>query len=311
MSEEAKPLSPDKLIVREKILNWYRVTQELVWGKHTCEKGWQDFAPSAADGCADYHAIFSLLDLLGLSSSPRAHEEFYQDMVWAALVSRKPETNILISGLATPSMADIVLSSVNADLKSTPALNYTPQAKIDVLDICATPLLVCQRVFKPEDLTRMKFLQRDAVGFDQGKYDLIVTDAFLTRFKDGDRLKVLRNWAKMLKPDGRVVTTWRIGERQGVTGYGTADDIRIFMDNLEQQLKEWQIPIGNWGEMVHVLSLAGQYAETMHSYSGQTIEEIRAFMDQGFGDVRIEESGPVYDVTMRKYARIIAYKPKA
>lgn len=308
MPEEAKPLTPDKVIVREKMLNWYKVTQELVWGRHTCEKGWQDFAPSTAADCADYHAIFPLLDLLGLSSTPRCHEDFYGSAIWRTAISRLPEERILISGLATPSMADIVLQHV--DVEPLSALKYTPQVKIDVLDICATPLLVCQRVFKPAELAKMRFLQKDALNFSEGDYDLIITDAFLTRFNEKDRLKVLRNWAKMLKPDGQAVTTWRIGEKQGATGYGGQDDRRIFMKNLDSELKEWQIPIGTFGEMVNIFGLADKYAETMHSYAGQTVVEIKAFMEQCFGDVRIEESGSVYDVTTRKYARITAYKPK-
>ena len=207
---------------------------------------------------------------------------------------------VLVSGLATPSMAQIVLDATD------------PDVKVDVLDVCPTPLLTCQKVLQPGQVERMKFIQRDALVFDgEGvQYDAITTDAFLTRFPEKERLKVLQNWVKMLRPDGRVVTTWRIGERQGQKGYGGADDQRIFMENLEERVRHWGIPMRTFLEMQTIFGLAKEYAEKMHSYSGQTVEQIKTFMEQCFSDVRIEESGQVYDVTMRRYARIIAYDPK-
>lgn len=65
----------------------------------------------------------------------------------------------------------------------------------------------------------------------------------------------------------------------------------------------------NFLEMMTIFGLAKDYSEKMHSYSGHTAEQIKAFMEKCFGDVRIEESGWVYDVTRRKYAQIVAYKP--
>lgn len=296
---EMVPLSAEQAAVKEKMLRWLDVTKELVFNKHTCEQGWTDFSPSSSEGCADYHAAFPLLDLMGLCSSPRGHEEFYDSSIRAATTG-KESPRVLISGLATPLMADIVLAAAN------------PLTRIDVLDICATPLATCKRVFKPEQVKRMEFIQTDVLRFkgQPGVYDAIVTDAFLTRFKYEDRLKVLKDWAGMLKPDGRVVTTWRIGERTGEKGYGDEQDKEIFMKNVEQRVKLWGVPMRNFSEMDTIFSLARKYAEKMHSYSGQTEEEIKIFMEQGFGDVRMEISPNVYDVTMRKYVRIIAYKPK-
>lgn len=197
--EELVALAPEQIALRDKMVGWYKVATKLVFDKHTCERGWQDFTPSSAEGCADYHAVFPLLDLMGMVSSPRAHQEFYESL----LRSYEPgDRRVLVSGLATPSMAEIVLNAA------------APETKIDVLDICATPLLTCQRVFQPEQIARMKFTQADALTFTDGPYDLIVTDAFLTRFNDEQRLQVLKNWARMLKPDGRVLTTWRIGDKE-------------------------------------------------------------------------------------------------
>lgn len=299
--EDLTVLTLEQTAVRDKMVGWYNVAAELVLNKHTCDQGWKDFVPSVAAGCGDYHAVFPLLDLMGMASSPRAHEEFYKNTLWTTSHDRSGGAGILISGLATPSMADIVLNATDREVK------------IDVLDVCATPLLTCQKIFKPEQVERMKFMQKDALGFegDGVQYDAIVTDAFLTRFNDEQRLQVIKNWAKMLKPDdGRVITTWRIGKKQGGKGYGGKEDQRIFMENLEAEVKRWGIPMRNFLEMQTIFGLAKAYADKMHSYSGQTVEEIKAFMEQCFGDVRIEESDWVYDVVRRKYARIIAYDPK-
>ena len=47
----------------------------------------------------------------------------------------------------------------------------------------------------------------------------------------------------------------------------------------------------------------------MTSHQGQSTYEIQAIMERYFGHVRIEESEPVYDVTMRRYARVFAQDP--
>jgi len=298
--EDLAVLTPEKAALRDKMVHWYDVAAGLVFNKHTCALGWKDFTPSTAEGCADYHAVFPLLDLMSMASSPWAHEDFYKSALWTASHDRLGGARVLVSGLATPSMAQIVLDATD------------PDVKVDVLDVCPTPLLTCQKVLQPGQVERMKFIQRDALVFDgEGvQYDAITTDAFLTRFPENERLKVLQKWVKMLKPEGRVVTTWRIGERQGRKGYGGADDQRIFMENLEERVRHWGIPMRTFLEMQTIFGLAKEYAEKMHSYSGQTVEQIKTFMEQCFGDVRIEESGWVYDVTMRRYARIIAYDPK-
>jgi len=42
------------------------------------------------------------------------------------------------------------------------------------------------------------------------KFDVICTDAFLTRFNPNDGERVLRTWADLLRPHGRILTTIRV-----------------------------------------------------------------------------------------------------
>ena len=307
---ESVTLTPERAVLRDKMAGWYEETKRLVFGEHTCERGWGDFDPSLTEGGGPYHAAFPLLDLFGVVSTPRAHEEFYRNAVDSATMRLDPETRILVSGLASPSMADIVLEEAKF-MKPFPGLKHELEGRIDVLDVCATPLLTCQRVFKPEQLAVMAFIQDDAREYASGgPYDLIVTDAFLTRFNDKDKAVVLKNWVKMLADDGEIATTWRIGRKDDEPDYGDEEARKRFIYNVTRRMEEWHVSLGTFAEVNTTLDLAEKYAAKMHSYSGQPEEEIQAFMEKFFGDVRISLSPPVYDVTTRLYARIIARKPK-
>jgi len=88
MPVEEQGLTAEQNALRDKMVHWYDVAAELVLNNHTCEQGWRDFTPSSAKGCGDYHAVFPLLDLMGMVSSPWAHSQFYEGALWAATHER-------------------------------------------------------------------------------------------------------------------------------------------------------------------------------------------------------------------------------
>jgi len=69
-------------------------------------------------------------------------------------------------------------------------------------------------------------------------YDLIITDAFLTRFNNVEKDIVAKQWNRALKPNGHVITTVRV-EKDLHNEYVTPEEeyIRPFIDDLNKCLR--------------------------------------------------------------------------
>lgn len=285
----------------ERIVQWSKLARHPRYNR--CDEGWSGFGIN----CFGYHGYFAFLDATGSVSSPRAHEEWYISSLQTATGDQEGNIKpaILISGLATPAMADITVRGVERG------------TAIDIIDICKTPLLVTQtslpELKRKHDLRINKLDVLDLAGLlklaeSRGLYSAVVTDAFLTRFPNDEKHLVLENLSRILRSGfGSLITTWRIkDERQDERGYGTEQDRKIFVDNVVAAANKLGIPY-----TLDEIGAAYNYASTMSSHGGQSIEEIREIVGKHFGDVRIESTWPynVYDVTMRAYARILARDP--
>lgn len=289
-----------------KYWRWYTVAQRYALNEKTCEQGWKGFGSSTEKSCAGYHAYFALFDALRVVSSPYAHQKWYENSLRTATIDRKKSNKpiVVVSGLATPAMVEIARNGSN------------PETELRVFDICPTPLLVSKetlnlglndRIFRADAKNLKQLLSAGAI--EDKSCSAIVTDAFLTRFTEEERIAVIYNYSQLLLPrKGAIITTWRIGNGKK-TGrpehYGNEQDRKTFMENVVQRAEELRIPLN-----VDRLRAAYNYAENMTSFSGQTLEQIQLFVEKFFNHVRIEISQPVYDVTMRKYARIWATDTK-
>lgn len=298
--EEIVTLTSPEIARRDKFLRWDGIAKKFALGKHTCKNGWEGFSRSLGDDCEVYHAGFNMWILLGLVSSPGLHREHYEGATMMATNSEE-DHRILISAAATPELSDMALS---ASEKNT---------KVVFLDICPTPLLTCKEAFSREKLARLELVQADILNYDapDNSFDGIESDALLSRFKPEDQLRVLKNWARMLKPKGVVATTLRYGKKVDEAGYGGEKDQEIFVENVLAQAKQLGVSPGSLLELDTMVSLARDYAGKMHSNHPESLEGVEKLMKQAFRDVRIEPTEPYkfYDVTMRPYARIIAYDP--
>ncbi|KKQ42465.1 MAG: hypothetical protein US60_C0017G0015 [Microgenomates group bacterium GW2011_GWC1_37_8] len=284
---------------KKRIVEWSRLARSH--GYNHCSEGWRGFGDKS---CLGYHGYFALLDALDLVSSPRAHEEFYLKGLGYATAEREgnDRPSVLIAGLATPALAEIASRGVE---KGT---------NIDIIDICETPLLVTQEaipILKSEHDLRIKKLDvLNPEGLlelanNRRLYSGIVTDAFLTRFKNEEKDQVLENFSRILRAGfGCLITTWRIkDERTDERGYGTDRDRTFFLENALSAAEMLQIPLS-----VDEISAAYEYASTMQSHGGQTLKEIKTIVGRHFKDVRVESTWPypVYDVVPRFYAKIQA-----
>lgn len=179
-----------------------------------CKKDYVD----KDNGCEWYHSVWQYLRVLNCVSAPQWHKDFYIRAFDAALNNKK-KARILISGTADYSLLHLIFCVLaRSEIK----------ADIDVLDMCATPLSSCRWYFYNckevfgekigESLMQsinLQKVQKDLLYHnvdDYSKYDLICSDAFLTRFEKQDVDSVVRKWRDLLFDDGHIVTTVRLHE---------------------------------------------------------------------------------------------------
>ena len=235
--------------------------------------------------CSAYHLPWQRLRLCGVVSTPSWHGEFYANAFrsWCdSMKQKKPHgrLNILVSGLADYAMLYWVAQSIeHAERK---------RCTFHVLDICQTPLKAClwltRRLFdqcNPPLSLDVLLYHRDIYknGFDPDSFDLITSDAFLTRFEGVQaKVELFNEWIRVLRPGGRIITTARVKER--------ADDIK---QSDRQAFIERAVSFGlEKGIPEHeVRSLAQAYASYIDSYPFVTETEARRFIEQYTSQVEI------------------------
>ncbi len=160
------------------------------------------------DACLWYHQAWQYLRILDMVSTPDRHAGFYHACL-EEVIARDHVTDVLISGTADYGALQQIYSA-------TPAEKMR-RLKIHVLDLCSTPLRICDwyaRTIKQpgQAMPRLLPLEEDvlATNFPDETVDVIMTDAFLTRFSSDEKTRVVMEWRRILKPGGVVVTTARI-----------------------------------------------------------------------------------------------------
>jgi hypothetical protein len=249
-------------------------------------------------GCAWYHGPWQYLRLFNMVSSPSWHGEFYREWL-ARQLSGKETPRALITGSADYATLAFVLAA--ADDKS--------RLDAHVLDLCQTPLLANRWLANREavDITihQRDFLaDRGQLEADLGKFDLVVSDAFLTRFSPEDAPQVLARWRGLLCEGGSVVTTVRLYatdiHRQSVTR-----EINDYLLRLYERAKSshWLLKI----DLDELLDAARAYALKMTSWNlGDADDVIELFTESGFRVIHQESASVDGELAQTKYLRIVA-----
>ncbi len=235
------------------------------------------------DNCADYHLPWQRLRLCGMVSTPGWHSGFYTGAVakWAEALrgQGRPDgpVRLLITGLADYGMLYWLVQSLPPDLRTI--------SELHVLDICRTPLDSCvwlgdelQRRMSPALKMNIELHHEDVLGCDlpTASFDLIVSDAFLTRFDGHDeKVAVTEEWLRLARPGGRILTTARV--RAGV------DDIEdshreAFVAKAVQQAERLDLDRGK------TETAARAYAGYISSHPFPTAGAVRDFLNT-FSDV--------------------------
>jgi hypothetical protein len=227
------------------------------------------------ESCAWYHGSWHLLRACGVVVTPAWHERFFARGIResaAACIAEKGKAAILISGLADYGMLYHVVAAMGPRL--------IEQCEIDLLDLCEVPLRMgCwlqERLRRSPAELRVplrNLLSRNILDgtLPAAGYDLIVSDAFITRFeKLPDKRQVVEEWLRLLAPGGRVVTTIKF--------CSFFDDFppsqmwrRRFVERALEKRPAYVPPD-------ELESLADEYARRVHSFPFPDADRIRGFL---------------------------------
>lgn len=221
-------------------------------------------------GCAWYHGTWQYLRLMNLVSTPSWHHEFYTSRITEAI--ERGARDILVSGTADYSVFAYVVSCLG---------KYADQVSVTIVDLCNTPLFACQWYAKRVGI-HATTVSEDIRAFakrNPGSFDLIVTDAFLTRFSGTDVHDILQQWRLLLRTGGAVVTTVRAHEEVD-RGQTAEEAIASFRERASARWKRWQTFI-NIGR-AEVSAAAENYASRMVSNPIGGSEDIIQLVEREF-----------------------------
>jgi len=222
------------------------------------------------ENCRWYHSVWQYFRILDLVSTPTWHADFYFEQIFNSINKDKLNT-ILISGTADYSM----LAHVFWATKDIPS----DKIKIVVVDLCETPLFLCN--WYASSINRnVVTMSQDIFKYNPiDLFDIIVTDAFLTRFSFEQRKRILEKWYSLLLVGGTVITTVRMGgSSNGIARRGSQYQTEQFVKNIRATGRQWKdfLPIS-----LEELEKHGKYyAENMISYSAGTKKDITNLFEE-------------------------------
>ena len=139
-------------------------------------------------------------------------------------------------------------------------------------------------------------------------FDLIITDAFLTRFPDDDRLQVLRKWNSLLREDGKIITTIRIEKSDDATK-ASVPEIPEFTKKVFKSAQDWQPFLPESAEKIKLW--AQEYAKRMVSFPVKNKDFLhKLLIKSNFSVVRnnvIKVKGEMHETS---YIELIAKKSR-
>ncbi|MEG3633921.1 class I SAM-dependent methyltransferase [Micromonospora palythoicola] len=269
--------------------------------------------PSHQDStnCSWYHSAWQYLRLFDMVSSPQWHAEFYHRRLVEAI--RGGTRRILISGTADYTTLAFVLDA----MRSTTG-TLSDQLDVHVVDKCQTPLLACQWyarqagtevLLHKADITCPDTVRRLTA---EGGFDMVVADAFLTRFDRAAAATVIDNWSALLRPGGQVVTTVRLHPGNEWPTVDEQDDRHQVSDLVDDfELRFRQRALG-WRGLLQVqleeLSAAvREYASRMESHDLGDADDVRkAFGGRGFTLAETDIGEVEGELVRTKYLRLCA-----
>lgn len=240
-----------------------------------------------------YHRSWQYLRIFNKVSTPTWHIKFYSEILFKYLSNN---SKILISGTADYSLLAIVIE-VSKRLKIEP--------DITVIDICPAPLKICQWYAEKKDIsiTTSVFDVLENYSQIEQSYDVVITDAFLTRFKSEDKLKILNYWNNCIVNKGIIVTTARIDETMSFVEI-TDTQRKDFIHSVNSIYLESGLKFN-----VDMDKLSSEYISKIKSFSFNSEDELIVTLKKhNFDIVQFEDALVSGEAKNSRYKRILLKK---
>ncbi len=250
------------------------------------------------DSCFWYHSVWQYLRLLDCVSSPDWHADFYTASIKDFIKENDlRRIDILISGCADNSMLYVIVVALSEIMAERPDL----VGKIVAIDLCDTPLITCQnwwndekaksygrhdnysRIFQTIEFTTVG---KNIFTYSGHSFDLIVTDAFLTRFQKDSVISLLQHWKGLLKDSGQVITTVRLHTEPPISLNNRCIQISSFVKKVLDRYIQCSSHIGL--SLSQIKYKAYVYAVKMTSHSLGDVDDIENMMKQCFNIVKTD-----------------------
>ena len=249
---------------------------------------------SGDDTCSWYHSVWQYLRLLDKVSSPTWHFDFYFKEFNSTI---NDNSKILISGTADYSLLALI---------HFVALKKKVKPSIWVNDICSTPLMICEYFAKIHNFDINIFQGNILLNDSKEKFDIITSDAFLTRFSFSEKKTVLEKWRFLLNPNGKIITTLRIEKiiKQDEKIINV-DKVEVFTKEIEKPIIKSKLPF----KIIKLKKLAGNYIKKMVSTPFISINEVRKIFFMNKLNIIFENQNLVKgELKPTKYYQIVAQK---
>ena len=255
--------------------------------KQNCNGSYLD-----TNSCEWYHSAWQYLRVIDKVSSPTWHFDFYFEEFNRLITN---ETKILVSGTADYSILALIYFVANKK-------NVSP--KIWVCDLCNTPLSICQS-FAIRNNFLISVLQGDIKSIEiPQKFDIITTDAFLTRFPFSEKELIINKWSLLLSEKGTIITTVRIEENiKQNDEIRTDSKMEIYKQEVESATTNSPLAL----QVEKIKNLAGEYISHIVSIPFTSNKEIKNIFSKFGLAIQISENVVVKgEVKPTTYFRLIA-----
>lgn len=255
-------------------------------------------------GCFDYHRMWSMVRLLETGGALPQGEDFFDAEL--PKVARDGRLRIILSGGADTGLLTL---AVNASRRS----GLTPE--IVMLDRCATPLEQC-RLFARSIGANFHPIQGTIDQLDVPPADAIMAHSFVPFFPPDARPALFRDWARNLRPGGKVLMSQRLvpvgGTYARIFEPGEIEERRESLAAAFMQQQPINVDLETFLEAAerlwrHQLSGPGVSEDDIKALcatSGLSVEAIN-YAHQ----TAISPTAPKSSMKMRKRAGIVIIKP--
>jgi len=230
--------------------------------------------PPTGHSCAWNHALWPTLRLLGLVTEPALHGEFLRTAL-GAVAGDAPR--VLLSGAADHALLAQAL---------VPFAGRA--ARITVLDICETPLML-NRWYAERAGIAIDTHRSDILDFEAPHaFDAVCTHAFLGNFDQVRREVLASKWRSLLKPGGKVVTVNRLrpGREPQWVAF-SVDQVWAYRTRVEEAAKALGLQVAGLGRA------AETYAQRQAIFPLTSAEALRTLFERAGFDIEHLTAAPM------------------